>query len=63
MMEVAPLVYMKLKSPRRKDQADVIEMIKGGIDTKRCREYLAAHAPAFVAAFDDCVAQADAELD
>ena len=38
MMEAPPLVYMKLKSPRRKDQVDVIEMIKGGIDTKRCRE-------------------------
>ena len=34
MMEAPPLVYMKLKSPRRKDQVDVIEMIKGGIDTK-----------------------------
>jgi hypothetical protein len=63
MMEAAPLVYMKLKSPRRKDQVDVIELIKGGIDTKLCREYLAAHAPAFVTAFDECVAQADAEQD
>jgi hypothetical protein len=63
MMDAAPLVYMKLKSPRRKDQVDVIEMIKGGIDTKQCREYLAAHASTFVAAFDDCVAQADAEQD
>ena len=63
MMEAAPLVYMKLKSPRRKDQVDVIEMIKGGVDTKRCREYLVAHAPAFVTAFDDCVAQAEVEPD
>ena len=60
-MEAAPLVYMKLKSPRRKDHVDVIEMIKGGIDTKRCREYLAANAPAFAATFDECVAYADAE--
>jgi hypothetical protein len=63
MMEAAPLVYMKLKSPRRKDQVDVIEMIKGGIDTKQCREFLTAHAPAFVAAFDESVAQAEAEQD
>jgi hypothetical protein len=63
MMEAAPLVYMKLKSPRRKDQVDVIEMIKGGIDTKRCREYLVAHAPTFVGAFDESVAQAEAEQD
>lgn len=40
MMEAAPLVYLKLKSPRRKDRVDVIEMIKGGIDTKQCHEYL-----------------------
>jgi hypothetical protein len=61
MMEAAPLVYLKLKSPRRKDHVDVIEMIKGGIDTTRCREYLAAHAPAFVTAFDECVSRAEAE--
>jgi hypothetical protein len=63
MMESAPLVYMKLKSPRRKDHVDVIEMIKGGIDTQQCRAYLAANAPAFAATFDECVAQADAEQD
>jgi hypothetical protein len=63
MIEAPPLVYMKLKSPRRKDQVDVIEMIKGGIDSTRCREYLAVHAPAFLAAFDDSVAQAEAEQD
>src|SRR4051812_25934256 len=55
MMEAAPLVYLKLKSPRRKDQVDVIELIKGGIDVKTCRAYLAAHAPHFVAALDECV--------
>jgi hypothetical protein len=63
MMEAPPLVYMKLKSPRRKDQVDVIEMIKGGIDVKRCREYLASHASALLATFDECVAQAEAEQD
>ena len=63
MMEAAPLVYMKLKSPRRKDQVDVIEMIKGGIDTVRCQEYLAAHAPAFADAFMECVHQAEIEQD
>jgi hypothetical protein len=63
MMDAPPLVYMKLKSPRRKDHVDVIEMIKGGIDTKRCREYLAAHAPAFVGAFDASIADAEAEQD
>ncbi|MCL4227774.1 MAG: hypothetical protein KJZ91_25195 [Myxococcales bacterium] len=63
MMEAAPLVYLKLKSPRRKDQVDVIEMIKGGIETRACRAYLAAHAPALVAVFDECLAQAESEQD
>jgi len=63
MMEAAPLVYMKLKSPRRKDEVDVIEMVKGGIDTICCRDYLAAHAPVFLGAFDACVARAEAESD
>jgi hypothetical protein len=63
MIEAAPLVYMKLKSPRRKDQVDVIEMIKGGIDVSRCREYLVEHAPALVALFDECVTHAEAEED
>jgi hypothetical protein len=43
--------------------ADVIEMIKGGSDAKRCQEYLAAHAPTFVDAFIECVAQAEIEQD
>lgn len=63
MMEAPPLVYMKLKSPRRKDHVDVIEMIKGGIDTRQCREFLVTHAPAFVAAFDEAVTQAETEQD
>jgi hypothetical protein len=63
MMEAAPLVYMKLKSPRRKDHVDVIEMIKGGIDATACRVYLMAHAPAFVPAFDECVGRAETEED
>jgi hypothetical protein len=61
MMEAAPLVYMKPKSPRRKDQADVIEMIKGGIDASECRAYLAANAPALVPAFDECARLAEDE--
>ena len=62
-IDVAPLVFLKLKSPRRKDQVDVIEMIKGGIDTTHCRAYLVAHAPAFVNAFDECAGRAEAEED
>ena len=56
-----PLVYMKLKSPRHKDRTDVIELVKAGLDLDRCRSYLAAHAPSFVALFDDAVRRAHAE--
>ena len=62
-MEAPPLVYMKLESPRRKEQVDVIELIKGGIDATRCRADLVVHAPRFVAAFDECVVLAEAEQD
>jgi hypothetical protein len=61
MMEAPPLVYMKLKSPRHKDRTDVIELVKGGIDVDRCRGYLAAHAPSFLAEFEDAVRRARAE--
>jgi hypothetical protein len=61
MMEGPPLVYMKLKSPRHKDRTDVIELIKAGLDVDRCRDYLSAHAPAFIAQFDDAVRRARAE--
>jgi hypothetical protein len=60
-LEGPPLIYLKLKSPRHKDRTDVIELIKSGIDVDACRNYLAAHAPAFVAAFDEAVVRAAAE--
>lgn len=59
--EAPLLVYLKLKSPRMKDRADVVELVKGGVDVGACRAYLAAHAPSFVAAFDAAVGQAKAE--
>lgn len=57
-LEVAPvevLVYLKLKSPRAKDRADVIELIKSGIDVAVCREYLARHAQEFVSKLEESV--------
>jgi hypothetical protein len=61
MIDAAPLVYMKLKSPRHKDRTDVIELVKAGLDVDRCREYLSAHAPSFVPDFDAAVERARAE--
>lgn len=61
MIEGPPLVYLKLKSPRHKDRTDVIELVKAGLDVDLCRNYLSAHAPSFVAEFDDAVKRARAE--
>lgn len=62
-VDAPPLVYLKLKSPRAKDRADVIELIKAGIDVPACRAYLQAHAPKFVTVFEDAWTQAKAEQD
>jgi hypothetical protein len=61
MIEAAPLIYMKMKSPRHRDRTDVIELIKAGLEVDQCRAYLLAHAPSFVADFDDAVERARAE--
>lgn len=61
---VAPipvLVYMKMRSARRKDAADLVELIKAGIDIRRVRQYLAAKAPDLMARFDDLVEEAERE--
>jgi hypothetical protein len=60
-LEAAPLVFMKLKARRLKDRVDVVELIKAGLDVEACRDYLAAHAPEHVRAFDEAVAQAREE--
>jgi hypothetical protein len=61
MIEAPELVYLKLKATRQKDRADVVELIKAGIDIAACRGYLTAHAPGLVALFEDSVARAAAE--
>lgn len=61
MISAPPLIYLKLKSPRHKDRTDVIELIKAGVDVDECRAYLAAHAPAFLAAFESALRRAIAE--
>lgn len=63
-MTVAPieiLAYLKLKSPRSKDRTDLIELIKAGADVDRCRLWLQANAPSYVAALDDAAQMARAE--
>jgi hypothetical protein len=60
-VEGPPLIYMKLNSPRLKDRADVIELIKAGLDVDACRSYLSANAPALVTELEAAVARARAE--
>lgn len=55
------LVYLKLKSPRLKDRADVVELVKAGLAIENARQYLERYAPPLVAKFDECIAQARAE--
>jgi hypothetical protein len=55
------LIYMKLKANRMRDQVDVIELIKAGIDRDEVREYLEKNALQLVSSFDRCLAQAALE--
>jgi hypothetical protein len=60
-VEAPPLIYLKLKASRLKDQVDVIELIKASVDIEACRAYLTAHAPNLVARFDTLAARAETE--
>jgi hypothetical protein len=55
------LVYMKLKANRLRDQLDVVELIKAGVDRVACRDYLIAHAQHLVDLFDKYAHQAATE--
>ncbi len=55
------LIYMKLKANRLRDQLDVVEMIKAGIDRDTSRSYLQAHAEHLVELFDRYARQAAAD--
>jgi hypothetical protein len=61
---VAPievLVYTKLVARRRKDQADIVELVKSGADLRHVRGWLLANAADLVPLYDDLAEQAEAE--
>jgi hypothetical protein len=63
-LEVAPLeilLFLKLRSPRARDWADVVELIKAGADTERARTFLSSNAAELVAKLDRAIATARAE--
>jgi hypothetical protein len=65
-LAVAPievLAYLKLKSPRAKDRADLVELVKAGMDVERCRAWLEQNAPAMVAELLEVERTARAEED
>jgi hypothetical protein len=55
------LIYMKLRANRLRDQLDVIELIKAGVDREACRSYLEANAPDLGALFERYLRQAAAD--
>lgn len=60
-LDAPRLVYMKLKANRLRDQLDVVELIKAGVDRDACRSYLQTHAQHLVELFDRYAGQAAAE--
>lgn len=60
-IDPAQLIYMKLRAARMQDRADVVALVKTGLDIDACRSYLSTNAPALVAMFDDLVAKAALE--
>jgi hypothetical protein len=53
------LVYLKLKAWRRRDQEDVVQLLKKGLNDRPIREYLQDVAPDLVEKFDELVDRAD----
>ena len=51
------LIYLKLKSPRRKDEADVVELLRIH-DPKPLRLYLEKNSPDMLAKFDSAASEA-----
>jgi hypothetical protein len=57
---IETLIYLKLRANRRKDQLDIIELIREGIPVGKVRSYLGRlDDPDFLAAFDLHVREAD----
>ncbi len=62
-LPIAPLealIYLKLKSPRRRDEADAVELLRIN-DPKPVRSYLEKHAPDLLTKFDAVAAEAQTE--
>jgi hypothetical protein len=52
LISVEALIYLKLKAGRRRDQEDVFELLRSGIDSRGVRSYLEANAPELLPRLD-----------
>jgi hypothetical protein len=58
------LIELKLAAGRARDEADVIELLRGNMDqTTHIRQHLAQIHPDYVVAFDACVEKARTQVD
>jgi hypothetical protein len=60
-VDLEALIYLKLKAHRRRDQEDVVELLRAGYDESRIRAYLKKHGPELVDRFSEWVRLADEE--
>lgn len=63
-LQIAPvevLIYLKLKSTRRRDRHDIVELIQAGIDTDVVMEYLEERDTGLGKRFESLIAVADDE--
>lgn len=60
-LPIEALVYMKLRSPRRRDRVDIEELVKAGADVDAIIGYLQTHAADLVGLFVQIVGHADEE--
>ncbi len=55
---IEALIYMKLVARRRKDQLDVVELVKAGANIKRVQDYLQQYAPDLIPLFEELAEEA-----
>lgn len=59
-LPIGALVCMKLLSPRKKDAADIVELVAAGLNTGPVFDYLEEHAPNLVSKFEELIEDANA---
>jgi hypothetical protein len=58
-LPIAALVYLKLRSPRRRDAADVVDLLRVVQGLAEIRRYVAAKAPDLLPRLDELAAEAE----